>query len=155
MSDLVISTVWGEYFRDHWPRCNWTVLYLLCVVAPLTGCFPHSGPVIQTELPGGFHLMRTGTLFGNGLWAHNWNLVTILFKRSMSSWIKSCDNSLLLILYLIFQSSHNFALVKVAPRSPCVQNWDLIWSVLVMQNQHMFLEGLDYELKNCCWDRCR
>ena len=71
----------------------------------------------------------------NGLWAYKWNLVKIYS---------------LPILIIIILSGHNFARAMTALLSWHVQNCDLIWSIVFLQEQYKYLRDLDYELINVC-----
>ena len=106
----------------------------MSLVESLTWFVGHSE--ISTHLmPGAaacFDIQHSRDPFSKNLWAHRWNLV------------KSLSN---LTLILMIQSDHNFAHTMTAELSWHVQNCDLIGPLLIMLQQHIFLQGL--ELSSC------
>ena len=66
-----------------------------------------------------------------GLWAHNWNLVKIIYAQ---------------ISILMMRSSQNFAHAMTAVLSWQVQNSDQIGSWIFILEQRQFLRDLDYEV---------
>ena len=78
--------------------------------------------------------------FSNGLRAHNWNLGKIHFA---------------LIVILMIWSGQNFAHATTAHWAQLswhVQNVDLISALLFIQQQHVILQDLDYEIINSLWN---
>ena len=80
---------------------------------------------------------REGGCITNSLWAHNWNLVKILF---------------VLILILMIQSGHNYAHVMTAQLSWHVQNYDLNAFFVNTLQQPVFYFDLDYHNINPSWN---